>query len=465
MTTDNRPRPLHQRIADVATALAESHDHGLPHAALLLLREALPIVRAAETPPKADADIVSRLRNLAGFSTSNLSPTEVNLLRRDLHAAADHIENDLRQFGALADYLMANHGQRGSETGDEARARLDPMAVAPGGPGCTDPAGEGAVEAALRLLKFAMDRGAFAPDPGGGLFSAGLDLQAALELMPGNGNGATCTDGEFDGLYAMLLAAAKVVTSKLSSACWAMHRANTKARALWQLLDDVDTADDIAKSNDVHFRELARAAAAKRERHYISLDGQTLVEPTVRQHIDLQGGKDPDKMLRGFSEPMRELVAEPGAAVARQQFAQFIKITDAARDAGFVAGVEALAAKIPVDGLTDPYAIVNAMHELIGDPRARLATSDVVLNLNDQIRVRLTDAGKALRTAYYADLCAAFGKSEGEMIPTSRKDDAGGWSTWSLWEFASAFGPGCKMGLPSTVVVNNEVTIIRQGAS
>jgi hypothetical protein len=37
-----------------------------------------------------------------------------------------------------------------------------------------------------------------------------------------------------------------------------------KSLRLWMLLDDVDTADDIAKSNDAVYRSLCRQAHAKR---------------------------------------------------------------------------------------------------------------------------------------------------------------------------------------------------------
>jgi hypothetical protein len=39
---------LHKRIADLCTIMTESYDAGLPYQALLLMREAMPVVKVAE---------------------------------------------------------------------------------------------------------------------------------------------------------------------------------------------------------------------------------------------------------------------------------------------------------------------------------------------------------------------------------------------------------------------------------
>ena len=45
---------------------------------------------------------------------------------------------------------------------------------------------------------------------------------------------------------------------------------------LWSLLDDVDTADDMAKGDDKVYRALARKAQAKRWETGITTDGYSL---------------------------------------------------------------------------------------------------------------------------------------------------------------------------------------------
>lgn len=185
--------------------------------------------------------------------------------RTRAHAAADFLEQVLadrlalqEQLARLDEYILTTHSQRAEESAAVFRARLHPDAVAPGGPGCIDPAGEGAVDAAIRLLRFAAQRGAFAP-----------------------------------------------VVDDPTATAW----------ALWQLLDDIDTADDRAKDNDKHFRDLAMQAASKRNRYFVSQDGQTLVEPrsgpkpviTVRLIDPLAGNR---WQVCANGEPVHGLIVE-----------------------------------------------------------------------------------------------------------------------------------------------------------
>lgn len=48
-----------------------------------------------------------------------------------------------------------------------------------------------------------------------------------------------------------------------------------RAENLFDLLDDIDTADDVAKDNDVLYRRMTRALQAKRW-DYATTDGYTL---------------------------------------------------------------------------------------------------------------------------------------------------------------------------------------------
>lgn len=51
-----------------------------------------------------------------------------------------------------------------------------------------------------------------------------------------------------------------------------------RAKALWQLLDDIDTADDACRGDDKAFRERARELI-KRRNNILSSDGHTLLVP------------------------------------------------------------------------------------------------------------------------------------------------------------------------------------------
>jgi hypothetical protein len=48
---------------------------------------------------------------------------------------------------------------------------------------------------------------------------------------------------------------------------------------LWNIIDDIDTADDIAKGNDEAYREIVRRLQAKRWETGITTDGYTLMIP------------------------------------------------------------------------------------------------------------------------------------------------------------------------------------------
>lgn len=58
-------------------------------------------------------------------------------------------------------------------------------------------------------------------------------------------------------------------------------------------------------------------------------------------------------------------------------------------------------------------------------------------DINNLVRVKLTDKGRALHAADHALSCL----SEGQKIPYKpRKEDAEGYSEWQLWELMAAFG-------------------------
>lgn len=66
-----------------------------------------------------------------------------------------------------------------------------------------------------------------------------------------------------------------------------------------------------------------------------------------------------------------------------------------------------------------------------------------VLNLNDSVRVKLTDHGRSVHAKDHADCWG----SAGVIRPyTPPKEDADGWSTWQLWVLMQTFGPHIYMG-------------------
>lgn len=50
-----------------------------------------------------------------------------------------------------------------------------------------------------------------------------------------------------------------------------------RAEALYQLLDDIDTADDMAKGNDAHYRAIVHSIQKRKDRYAYSPDGYKLI--------------------------------------------------------------------------------------------------------------------------------------------------------------------------------------------
>lgn len=58
-------------------------------------------------------------------------------------------------------------------------------------------------------------------------------------------------------------------------------------------------------------------------------------------------------------------------------------------------------------------------------------------NLNDKVRVKLTDLGRSALEADHATFWASVGRA---MPYTAPKEDADGWSKWQLWSLMSKLG-------------------------
>ena len=64
------------------------------------------------------------------------------------------------------------------------------------------------------------------------------------------------------------------------------------------------------------------------------------------------------------------------------------------------------------------------------------------INLNDVVRVRLTDHGRQVYRQHVEGLLG------GAVLWTPASEDADGWSDWSLWDLMSVFGAATYMGGP-----------------
>lgn len=67
------------------------------------------------------------------------------------------------------------------------------------------------------------------------------------------------------------------------------------------------------------------------------------------------------------------------------------------------------------------------------------------ININEKVRVRLTEYGKQCLAENYAKLSMASGAPLSMPNP---KLDADGWTEWQLWRLMQEFGQHIAMGLP-----------------
>lgn len=65
------------------------------------------------------------------------------------------------------------------------------------------------------------------------------------------------------------------------------------------------------------------------------------------------------------------------------------------------------------------------------------------LNVNDTVKVRLTNSGKLAHRRAHDELRRQFPKLRKYSPP---KTDADGWSEWQLWHLMQAFGPVISLG-------------------
>ena len=94
------------------------------------------------------------------------------------------------------------------------------------------------------------------------------------------------------------------------------------------------------------------------------------------------------------------------------------------------------------------------------------ARSAVLVNLDDTIRVRVTEIGKELYKKYHQDMIDTLAKAganreelERSFLPAEIETDAEGWSEWTLWQLGYYFGAGMCNGCPPPVEM--EIQLLR----
>jgi hypothetical protein len=85
-----------------------------------------------------------------------------------------------------------------------------------------------------------------------------------------------------------------------------------------------------------------------------------------------------------------------------------------------------------------------------------LARGNQRLNINDKVRVKLTDFGRACLTQHDASC-----KDLQPLFKAMPKEDADGYSEWQLWELMSTFGErlynGCEVPFEPTIILGDKI--------
>lgn len=80
-------------------------------------------------------------------------------------------------------------------------------------------------------------------------------------------------------------------------------------------------------------------------------------------------------------------------------------------------------------------------------------------NINNHVRVRLTDAGRAIHREWTDNLYSSMPAAKREYQYTPPIEDSDGWSTWQMWNLMQIFGSSCGLSseLPFQTVIEFEI--------
>ena len=88
-------------------------------------------------------------------------------------------------------------------------------------------------------------------------------------------------------------------------------------------------------------------------------------------------------------------------------------------------------------------------HGIINDYFAPSKEEPIRINLNESIKVKLTDWGKEIYYHQYDEINKIIGR---ELCkPKLPKEDENGYTEFLLWEFISLYGKYIDMALPSVI--------------
>lgn len=72
-------------------------------------------------------------------------------------------------------------------------------------------------------------------------------------------------------------------------------------------------------------------------------------------------------------------------------------------------------------------------------------SAEIDFNLNDEVKVKLTDKGREIHRKQFDDLVEGLAPCHG-MVYRPKEEDSEGWSTWQLWNLMHLYGEHCYNG-------------------
>ena len=82
---------------------------------------------------------------------------------------------------------------------------------------------------------------------------------------------------------------------------------------------------------------------------------------------------------------------------------------------------------------------------------------EFTFNINNIIKVRLTDTGKDILNGYFSGLCKYYASIEpDEAIPDQYAEDDKGYIRFQLWDFMNIFGSYFRLGSP-VIIQDNDI--------
>ena len=85
------------------------------------------------------------------------------------------------------------------------------------------------------------------------------------------------------------------------------------------------------------------------------------------------------------------------------------------------------------------------------------------INMNDKVKVKLTEAGRETYRAFMTDVSAPLEPYLPALDP-SRDLDADGFSEFHFWEIMQVFGPRMHMGMTEMPFEENAISFIEEPA-